>query len=857
MTPEKTGLLKNSLEEAVARIRRKHEDGASGVSVCEELAQAVDRFVLDLFSRDSGSFNGALVALGGYGRGVLNPHSDVDLLFLLNNSGREKARPPETLLANLWDLGLKVGHSARTIPEAVAHGREDLASRTSMMESRFLAGDRGLYDSFYKTYNRDVTRYKPEAFINEKIEEMELRRAAHGRVVWLTEPNLKESAGGLRDYHAAMWVIRTREDVDDVDGLARTGIINAAQAGPVKEAHSFLLRLRNSLHWLTGRQQDVLAHEWQPDVARAEGIGGDDNEAAVELMRRYYRAAETIANFNSDIITTARRYKRHRLWRAPRVDADGLFSDGTHLHAKSFPPDDPGDDPGILLRIAERISAEGLEPAANLRRGLAKLCENAPSSWFEGENAGRALLDILRLPESAGAVDLLRGSGMLSRFVPEFGQVKGLSQFDMFHRYTVDEHTIRALRNLENVPHGAPVCSELRGIFRSLPDLETVKLAVLLHDLGKGEDEPPGGGEERTRAILERLGLGEYARAVSFLVVNHLLMSDTAQKLNFSVPETLRSFCGAVGGRMNLKMLYLLTYADISAVGPDIWNDWKDKLLLDLFEAAEKYFIEGESLFLSGPEQMKALVEETSRMDGFAGSAGEVEEFLARAPDMYLRNATPEDIMRQIGLVERLAYSRIAIDFRLNPGDRTGEFTLASVEKIGFFSIVAGAFSAKDMNIIETSVNTFRGHLAIDTITVEGTNLSMYSDGETLTRFENELGDLLEGKKDVGEMVARRARYMPAAPAPKAAALEPQALILDHLSDENTVVEMWAPDRMELLYDATRTMAELGLDIDSAKTSTQGRVAINVFYVKEASGGKVSGDARKKEIAGRLLAAIS
>lgn len=849
--------LKKLIDTRRAEVRARHEAGLSGIEACRQLCSIADEVVVGLFNANGRGFDGALVGLGGYGRGLLNPYSDVDLLFLLK-SNHKRQDGPHAILASLWDLGLKIGHSAGTVSDTVAMGLADITNRTAMIEGRFLAGDRDLYEEFRKKYARDVIHLRPNDFIRAKIEETANRHKIYGDVVRLAEPNVKESRGGLRDFHMAMWVIRAKLEALEIEEMAARGLMNPADVGPVNEAHSTLLRIRNSLHWRAGKQSDTIVQSIQPDIARGEGFTEPSgNAAAAGLMRRYYAAAKTIDRFTAEMIQVALDYKRKRFWwGAPKMDKDGLFASEGRLYANAFPPAVCGPEPDILVSMAARMAEEDLTPSPHLLRGLLQEAQTAPESWFTGDGGGRLLISTLRLRHSARALSVFHETGILQKLIPEFSDITDLTQFDMFHRYSTDEHTLNTIRKLESLPDAPQVCSQLRDIYRAKAAPEVIKLALLLHDLGKrAEDHHAVEEDTRTRKILNRLGLNEYMEPVTFLVEKHLLMSQTAQRRDFSVPATLRHFCEMARDRENLRRLYLLTYADIAGVGPDVWSDWKDKLLLELYERALEYFIEGDAALASGEERMEALVAQTVKAMGGKSHERPAREFLSRAPERYIRNAEPETAAMDIKLVERLEKSRVALRFSLNPGDLTGSITIAAPERIGFFATVSGAFAAKNISIVEAQIHTLEGHLALDTLTVSG-NLSLFSDPASLSRFESELADLLEEKKDIKEMVARRTRYLKQERAPSMSMPEPQVIILDHLSETNSVVEIWAPDRIGLLYDITRTLARLKLDITSAKISTEGPTAINVFYITTESGGKVETQEAHTSLRESLIRAI-
>lgn len=849
-------VLKKRIETLRAEVRKRHDTGLSGLEACRDLCSIVDDVVAELFKTHGAEFDGALVGLGGYGRGLLNPYSDVDLLFLLRDNGKRQDGA-DAMLANLWDLGLKIGHSAGTIADTVAMGLADITNRTAMVEGRFLVGDRNLYDEFRKKYARDVIHNKPNDFIRAKLEEMEKRRKNFGAVTRLTEPNVKESRGGLRDYHVAMWVIRAKLEAMELTEMAARGLMDPADVGPVTEAHSTLLRIRNSLHWRAGKQSDTLTQSVQPDIARNEGFTeASDNNAAAGLMRRYYWAAKTIDRFTAEMIQTAIDYKKKRFWwGAPKIDGDGLYASEERLYANAFPPPVYEEEPSILLAMAKRIAEEGLTPSPHLFRGLVKTAGSAPESWFTGKHGGELIISILKLRHSARAISVFHETGILRRIIPEFADIEDLAQFDMFHRYATDEHIINTIRKMESVPD-APVCQQLREIYRTRSAPEVIKLALLLHDLGKrAEDHHAVEEDTRTRVILHRLELDHLGDQVAFLVQNHLLMSQTAQRRDLSVPATIRHFCDIVKDKVSLRRLYVLTYADIAGVGPDVWNDWKDRLLLELYERALEYILEGGAGGGSSEERLEAMVTATVKVMGGKLHEPAVREFYARAPERYVRNVEPETAAEDIKLVERLAISRLALRFSINPGDLTGAITIAGPERIGFFATISGAFAAKNISIVEAQIHTLEGHIALDTLTVSG-NLSIFSDKQSLERFESELADLLDGKKDITEMVARRTRYIKIERAQQSSMQEPQVLVLDHLSETNSVIEIWAQDRIGLLYDITRTLARLKLDITSAKISTEGPTAINVFYVTTEDGGKITGDAAHKNLRESLIRAI-
>ncbi|MDH5638898.1 MAG: nucleotidyltransferase domain-containing protein, partial [Nitrospinota bacterium] len=449
--------LKEELDKASQAIRAEHDAGLGGMETSRLLCQSVDQIILKLCDAQSEDFTGAVVALGGYGRGVLNPHSDVDLLFLIQEPAHKKENhPPNTMLGTLWDLGLRVGHSTRTVREAMNIGKEDNISRTAMMDSRYLAGSRELYDQFYNKYRWDIVRRKAGAFVQDKITEMNIRCHSFGGVIRLTEPNVKNSPGGLRDLQAAMWMIRAREKVETVEGLASLGLIGQEEVGLINDAYSFLMRLRNSLHFITGGPFDKLASELQPKIAAGEGFTGGENDRSAELMRKYYQAGQVIRDFADELTSLAAGYGgfgKALGFKSPKSDKLGLFADGGRLRGKSFPPSELEEKPDILIHLLNRVATEDLYPSRKLFRGLIKSRDNAPPGWFEGPAAGELLMSILRTDNSERALRVILRAGILEKMIPEFSAITDLSQFDRYHRYSVDEHILHTIKNVDAIPN--------------------------------------------------------------------------------------------------------------------------------------------------------------------------------------------------------------------------------------------------------------------------------------------------------------------------------------------------------------------------------------------------------------------
>lgn len=860
-------LARQRLAEGFEALRRRHQAGAPGAEIAAGLADLRDEVLRTLFraaseetlSAPSDSLSGvALVAHGGYGRRQVAPFSDVDVMILRSGASRRLAAAlAERLLRDGFDAGLELGHSVRTIRQACQLAWRDPTICSSLLDSRFLIGDRRLFERFWQGFCRAVRR-RASALVSAIQRARSEERIRYGETVYLLEPNIKRSRGGLRDAHLVGWIGRIRWGASDPAELVRLGILTPEDAQRLEQAVAFLLWLRNELHFYAGKAGDVLSRAEQLRIAQVRGDRSGDGILAVErFMRDYFRHTEHVSHLAIRLAARAAATRPgKRLWA-------GLF--GRRL-------------PGGLLATPTEIVAtpkaaacfEGNLPAMMEVLELASLYDKAlaPETWeviaryagsLPGElspEASRRFLDILDRPARLG--ELLRGmhrARLLERFVPEFGHARGLLQFNQYHKYTVDEHCLRAV---ERATEFASDPGPLGQAYAAIASKRVLHLALLLHDLGKGfpEDHSQRAGRI-AREAAERLGLPpDEADQVEFLARRHLLMNHVALRRDTSDEPTVVRFAAEVGSPERLQMLYVLTAADLGAVGPDTWTGWKAEVLADLFHQAMQH-LAGESLGTSRREYLQSRRQAVRQQLGLDVHRPAIARQLDALPPAYLISTEPEQIAEDLRMLARLGPGQVHAQARYLPETQTVQFTIGTSEQVapGIFHRLTGALTSKGLQILSAQIYTLADAMVLDRFWV-------YDPDYTGQPPDDRLQEVCE---------ALRASLRPEAQAPTFRRIwqvgashgqpllhpESRVLIDNHTSDRYTIIDVITLDRRGLLYAITRTLFELGYSVWRAKIGTYLDQVVDVFYVTDAqSGQKVTGPERLQDTRQRLLEVI-
>jgi [protein-PII] uridylyltransferase len=814
----------------------------------------------------------AIVATGGYGREMLAPGSDIDLLFLLPYKqtpwGESVA---EYMLYILWDLGFKVGHATRTVDQCIKLANSDVTIQTALLDKWLIHGDAQLFAELERRYFDDVMRGRERAFVDAKMAERAERHRRAGESRYKVEPNVKDGKGGLRDLHTLHWLSKYMFGQNVGPETVEAGIFTSEEAQTFRTCEDFLWTVRCFLHFLTGRAEERLTFDLQPQLAERLGYREKGGLRGVErFMKHYFLIAKDVGDLTA-ILCSALEIKQmksgpgmNRLlnplsWRFRRqIRARTDFRiDNGRLNVADREVFNR--DPVNLIRFfaqAEHTDAFLHPDAIRLLRHSHRLIDDRLRNDKE---ANRIFLELLTGEVSPEAtLRRMNEAGMLGRFIPQFGRVVAMMQFNMYHHFTVDEHLIRSVGMLTDIERGG-ASSELplsTQLIKTIQSRRALYVAAFLHDIGKGRVEDHSiVGARIARELCPRLGLTPAETdTVAWLIEHHLIMSNMAQSRDITDAKTVRDFAEIVQSPERLKLLLLLTVADIRAVGPGVWNGWKGQLLRTLYAETEPLLSGGHTQI-----ERKKLVEEaqTALRTALARwPRDETEAFIARHyPDYWLRTETVKQVYHA-GLLRR-AHAEgksLAVDFTTDSFTAITELTVIAPNHPRLLALFAGACAVNNANIMGAHISTTRDGVALDTFLLQ----REFQDDEDERRRARRIGDtidkLLKGETYMQALLAKR---RPTATMFDAFTVEPEVLISNVLSDGFTVIEVAGRDRTGLLYDLTSTLSDLSLDIGSAHITTFGEKAVDVFYVTDLTGKKVEGEARQKVIRERLTTVLA
>ncbi|HMI96159.1 MAG TPA: [protein-PII] uridylyltransferase [Micropepsaceae bacterium] len=807
----------------------------------------------------------AIVATGGYGRGLLAPASDIDLLFV--RPFKETAWDEsviEFILHMLWDIGLKVGHATRSVPECVRLAKQDITIRTSLLEARFLWGDRQLYDELRKKFWSDVATGSGQDFVEAKLAERDERHKRQGESRYLVEPNVKDGKGGLRDLQTLYWIGKYLYRVEDTSDLVHHGVFTKDEFKTFQKAEAFLWTVRCHLHYLAGRAEERLSFDVQPELAKRLGYVDANLHRAVErFMRGYFLVAKDVGDLTRIFCAALEEQNRKSHpsltlllpgFLKLRSSDDDFFVENGRLAARSglF-----REDPVNLIRLFHVADSKDLDVHPATLRSVTRQLDLIDDNLRYSEQANRLFLDILcsrRDPERS--LRRMNEAGVMGRFMPEFGRVVALMQFNMYHHYTVDEHLLVAVGNVARMERGElrqelPLVSDL---IKRVKSREALYVSILMHDMAKGL---PGDHSEVGAAMAEsvcpRLGLSPADTAtVSWLVRHHLVMSDAAQKRDVSDPKTVQNFVHVVQTPERLRMLLILTAADIRAVGPGVWNGWKSQLLRELYFEAETLMSGGDSSPARSTriEDAKRALEE--RLANVPESAR--RRALSRHYDSYWLAFDTDELEFHARLMRAAdeKNEQVVVGTRGDSSNSVSEIVVYTPDHPGLFSRLAGAISISNGSIVGAKIFTTSDGYAVDVFQVQDAVGGPFGDGGRIERLKQTIIKTLTGEIKPRAVLAKRA------PGRRAAAFKtpPRVNFDNEASTVSTVIEVESLDRVGLLYEITRTLFEAGMSISSAIVATYGELAVDTFYVRDVFGHKVTHPERLASIEARLMKAL-
>ncbi|HUV31992.1 MAG TPA: [protein-PII] uridylyltransferase [Devosiaceae bacterium] len=809
----------------------------------------------------------AIAAVGGYGRGTLAPGSDIDLLFVVSHGQTSRGKKvTEYVLYMLWDLGQKVGHAVRSEAECIRMAKSDMTIRTATLEARFLTGDAALFEHLEQRFFREVVAQTGPEFIAAKLAERDARHATMGDARYVVEPDLKEGKGGLRDLNTLYWIGKYFYQVKSPAELVGKGVFTASEYRQFQRSEDFLWTVRCHLHFLTGRADDKLTFDLQRELAERVHFAGRHGLMGVErLMKRYFLVAKDVGDLtrifctslefdhakNVDMLGRVMHQLRPR--RPIRGETDFVIVRG---RIDTAADDVFEKDPVNLIKIFWLAGRENLLFHPDALKRITRSMRFIDAALRKDQRANTYFLDILTAPEFVERIlRRMNEAGVLGKFVPEFGKIVALMQFNMYHHYTVDEHLIRAVGVMADIAQGG-LADELPLTHELLPHLTDARLlyvALFLHDIAKGRPEDHSiAGARIARKLCPRFGLNPAETdTVVWLVENHLVMSEVAQERDIQDARTAQDFADVVQSPNRLNLLLILTACDIRAVGPGVWTGWKGALLRALYYQAEPLLSGGHSQV-----SQKDRVADTRQALAEALTDWPLEDidtYMARHYTAYWLRAEPKlqaDHAHMIRKAEA-AGQPFAGFVRPKAFEAVTEVSFFTPDHPRLLSVIAGACTMADANIIGAQVFSMRDGNALDTFRLKRAFANDSDEHVRGDRVVESVSRLLAGQKYLPRGLGQNSRYNRRL---RPFSVPADVRVTNSLSEKFTVIEASGLDRTGLLYELTRVISDLNLTIGSAHICTYGEKAVDVFYVTDLTGMRIENKPRIRRIQERLLA---
>ncbi len=812
----------------------------------------------------------AIVATGGYGRGTLAPGSDLDLLFLLPYKQTALGESiVEYMLYMLWDMGYKVGHAARSVDQCISLSKGDMTIRTSVLESRYIWGERQLFDQLLEQFDKEIVTKTAREFIAAKLDERDVRHTKSGQSRYLVEPNVKDGKGGLRDLHTLFWISKYYYRVRDQAELISTKVFSKTEFRKFNKAQDFLWAVRCHLHFLTGRAEERLSFDIQPALAERLGYLPHPGQSAVErFMKHYFLVAKDVGNLTRILCSALEEEQAKKInslsgmlrtftRRGKKIKGSDAFV-GVNNRIKPVGDQVFKNNPVNILKMFELAEINGLQfhpDAMHLVSRSLKLINKTLRTSDEANAAFLTVLTSRKTPERT--LRKMNEAGVLGRFIPEFGKVVAMMQFNMYHHYTVDEHLLRSIGILSVIEHGGldeqhPLSNE---IMTDTPNRIALYVALLLHDIAKGRPEDHSiEGAKIARKLCPRLGLDKkQTELVGWLIEHHLLMSNTAQSRDLNDPRTISDFGGVMQTMERMKCLLVLTVCDTKAVGPGVWNGWKGQLLRTLYYETEPRLTGG---FTTVPHHQRIAGVRGELNDALSDwSQKDRDQFIGLHYDNYLLTVPREDQLRQLEFMRESDESgvRIATTVSSREFEAVTEITLLAPDHPRLLSTITGCCSVAGANIVDAQIFTTKDGRALDTIFINRLYPNLDDENRRALSIAGMIEKVLSGQVRLKNLLDERRKPKRRS---QAFRVEPLVQIDNNLSDQFTVIEVEGLDRPGLLSDLTNALADLSLDIASAHIATFGEKVIDSFYATDLVGHKISSPQKLAAIKRKLLSVL-
>lgn len=869
---------KRYLELENVMLERMHRKGESGLKVCQARAAMIDVVIenlflaaLDLYATEHGALpcKMAILATGGYGRRELNPHSDIDLMFLypLKVGGKAfkefQELVTEEILYPLWDLGLKVGHASRNAKEVIEECSKEIQSKNAILESRVICGSEPLYKSMRNRFEDFLKSENSKVYIQERLENELDRHAKSGNTIYLQEPNIKNGVGGLRDYQNILWMAHIKYGFRSFRDLVKAKLLRDDEREAMVEAYDFLLRTRTELHMQNRRPTDKLDLEQQPTIAEYLNYPQEDIFGRVEaFMKDYYTAARTIYQ-SSEIL-------KERMALEASAGSKGRISfrealrahqhlpikkmEGFQLQEKVLSVDNPKvfqDDPVRLIRIFRLAQQFGAKLDSDLRFLITRSIPLIDHSIINSASAAKSFCSILRSPGEVYPILMqMHELGVLGRYLPEFGELTCMVQHEYYHRYTADAHVLRTIRHLDRVfsKHDEEY-GRYEKELRKNDDPLLLYLILLLHDIGKAEGvkNHDVSGVRIAQPILNRFKIGrEQQEQILFIIRNHLEMARFWQRFDIDDPKTAASFAEFVEDPQKIRFLYVHTYCDARGTAPTLWNSYKDAMHRTLYVRTLEQFEDDEIIEQKRKDLISMFHQQIleKKIEGI--SEEEVEAHFSLLPERYFINTDQEDIELHLRMVNKLLTQIQTADSMgtLAPiihwhDDIDLSMTVVNVvtwDRAGLFYKLAGALTLAGVNIVSTKAITRKDHISIDTFYIIDPGGGVVSDKKARGVFERRLDEALIQEKELMSAINEREAKIAAQTKNKdmlPAPFPPSVDVYHELSLKQTIIEVQASDRIGLLYRISRLITKMGFDIGFARIATERGVAMDTFYIKK------------------------
>ncbi len=861
------------LQEQREAMYLRLKEGATGGEVVQVFSDFMDGLLITRFREVIQEGNTeirissqqcCLVAMGGYGRRELAPYSDIDVMILTQGSQAKIADIiSKGVFHHLWDLGFQVGHSVRSIEECLEIGESDLPARTSLMESRFLGGNAAVFQEFMKKFERKILKRQTKQFVLDKIEERQREYAKFGGTIFLLEPNIKKSKGGLRDVHLIQWVGQVRFGAGTIQELADRGILAFQDYQVLQDAKEFLLRLRSFLHFEAKRAQDILTFDDQVRLAEIDGLSDLPNLLAVEqFMQQYFLHTTGLHDRCIRFLAQGQEQswiERMRRWWPNALLEDNFRIEDNQLTIPSEKFHGVLESPVLLLKLFELSHNQAVPVNSKVLNELSQYLTTTRNEQFHTPEVSKLFLGILNRPgRIAQTLEAMHQARLLEKLVPAFARVRGLMQFNQYHKYTVDQHSLLAVQKAEQLQEDQGIVGE---VYRQIQAKDILHLAVLLHDLGKGR---PGDhskiGQEIAHKMADRLDLSEEDREVlAYLVFHHLVMSHTAFRRDLNDHKIIRTFARKLKNVEVLQKMFILTVADISAVGPDVMTKWKESLLGELYSRTYEVMIEGrESIKIKNQEA--ALQQETRRtlLECLTTQGRETPQFdwsswidgqLTQLPDSYIVSTSVEQMAAHLLAIRNLRSCPTYVEGHFNGDLGISEYVLITREKAkpGLIMQVTGVFAALGLDVLNAQIMTLSDGTVLDVFSVNDSTSNGQPSDYRLQEVAQEIKAVVEEESSVDQVLERHRRMNFGRQFPTGR--RPTEVFIDNeASDSYTVIDVFADDKPGLLYVLAKTLVQLDLSIHFARIGTRLDQVVDVFYVTNAQDDKISSEEVRKKI---------